>query len=138
MAAASSLGNRESYDREDMVKAAVAARDAVVALGNAEPGDKTVVDALYPFVETLRTRISLGSSVIQALRTAAEAATRAAAETAPLRPRKGRARPLADRSVGTPDPGAVSFALIATALAKKVSLFADSYEGTGSAARSQS
>jgi dihydroxyacetone kinase len=138
MAAASSLGNRESYDREDMVKAAVAARNAVVALGNAEPGDKTVVDALYPFVETLRTRISLGSSVIQALRTAAEAATRAAAETAPLRPRKGRARPLADRSVGTPDPGAVSFALIATALAKKVSLFADSYGGTGSAARSQS
>ena len=44
-------------------------------------------------------------------------ATRAAAATAALRPRKGRARPLAERSVGSPDPGAVSFALIVTALA---------------------
>jgi dihydroxyacetone kinase len=38
-------------------------------------------------------------------------ATRAAADTAPLVPRLGRARPLAERSVGTPDAGATSMAL---------------------------
>jgi ribose 5-phosphate isomerase B len=53
-------------------------------------------------------------SVPAALRSAAEAATQAARDTAPLRPRKGRARPLADKSQGTPDPGAVSLALVAT------------------------
>ncbi|MFB9646683.1 DAK2 domain-containing protein, partial [Microbacterium terregens] len=35
---------------------------------------------------------------------------------AAMRPRKGRARPLAERSIGTPDAGATSFALIAAAL----------------------
>ena len=48
------------------------------------------------------------------LAAAAAAATAAAERTAGLRPLKGRARPLAEKSLGHPDPGAVSFALIAT------------------------
>lgn len=118
---AASLGNRETYNAEDLVNSAVAACDAVVGLGGAERGDKTVLDALYPFVETLEKQVSQGKTVVDALRAAAEAATLGAAWTSPLRPRKGRARPLADRSVGTPDPGAVSFALIATAIADEAS-----------------
>ena len=43
---------------------------------------------------------------------AAGAATAAAEATAALRPRKGRARPLAEKSLGTPDPGATSLAMI--------------------------
>jgi D-erythrulose 4-kinase len=131
LAMASSLGNRESYGPEDLVKSVVAARDAVVALGGAEPGDKTVLDALHPFVETLEQQVGQGEGVVGALRAAAEAATLAAAGTAPLRPRKGRARPLADRSVGTPDPGAVSFALIVTAIADKASQLGDGPGATG-------
>jgi dihydroxyacetone kinase len=50
---------------------------------------------------------------------AAATATAAAAQTAALRPLKGRARPLAEKSLGHPDPGAVSFALIATAVAEQ-------------------
>ena len=113
------------------MKSVVAARDAVVALGGAELGDKTVLDALYPFAETLEKQVGKGEAVVGALRAAAEAATLAAAGTAPLRPRKGRARPLADRSVGTPDPGAVSFALIATAIADKASQLGDGPGATG-------
>uniref|UniRef100_UPI0012F62235 DAK2 domain-containing protein n=1 Tax=Actinoalloteichus spitiensis TaxID=252394 RepID=UPI0012F62235 len=45
-----------------------------------------------------------------------EAARRAAEATADLVPRMGRARPLAERSVGTPDAGAVSLALIVRAV----------------------
>ena len=119
LAMASSLGNRDSYGPGDLVDAAVAARDAMVALGQAEQGDKTIIDAVFPFVAALEDEIDRGTSPPTALGTAAAAATRAAAATAPLRPRKGRARPLADRSVGAPDPGAVSFALAVTAIADK-------------------
>ena len=119
LAMASSLGNRDSYGAEDLVNAAVAARDAIVALGQAEQGDKTIVDAVFPFVAALEDEVGRDTDLGAALRTAAAAATRAAAATAPLRPRKGRARPLADRSVGTPDPGAVSFALAVTTMADK-------------------
>jgi dihydroxyacetone kinase len=132
MAVASSLRSRESYSAPDLVEAVVAGRDAMFALGKAEPGDKTVVDALSPFVEVLSVEIARGRAVAPALRTSAEAATTAAAATAGLRPRKGRARPLADRSVGTPDPGAVSFALIVTALADRAGVWAADY-GRGEA-----
>ncbi len=115
MAMASSLGNRDAYDGGDLVEATQAARGAVVELGQARPGDKTVLDALDPFVAALKSQVEQKVPIVDALGVAAAAATRAAAGTAPLRPRKGRRRPLADRSVGTPDPGAVSFALIATA-----------------------
>ncbi|HEY1176916.1 MAG TPA: DAK2 domain-containing protein, partial [Phytomonospora sp.] len=48
---------------------------------------------------------------------AADVAVAAAEATRELVPKVGRARPLADRSVGTPDPGAVSLALCARAVA---------------------
>jgi dihydroxyacetone kinase len=99
----------------------------MVALGQAEPGDKTVIDALSPFVEVLGHEIAEGRQLPSALVTSASAATSAAAATSGLRPRKGRARPLADRSIGTPDPGATSFALIVTALAARASTWADEY-----------
>ena len=127
MALASSLSGRGSYGAADLVRAVTAARDAIVGLGQAELGDKTVVDALNPFVEVLSLEIAQGNEVPAALRTSAEAATNAAAATAALRPRKGRARPLAERSVGSPDPGAVSFALIVTALAAQADAWADDY-----------
>jgi dihydroxyacetone kinase len=119
LAMASSLGNRDSYGAQDLVNAAVAGRDAMVTLGQAEQGDKTMVDAVFPFVAALADDVGRDTGLVGALRAAAAAATRAAAATAPLRPRKGRARPLADRSVGTPDPGAVSFALAVTTMADK-------------------
>ena len=124
MAVAAALGNRDSYGATDLVSSAVAGRDAMAVLGGAKPGDKTVLDAVYPFVAALQTEVDEGRPVAQALQAAARVATRAAADTAPLRPRKGRARPLAERSVGTPDPGAVSFALIVTALADKAGAWA--------------
>jgi dihydroxyacetone kinase len=127
MALASSLSGRGSYGAADLVRAVTAARDAIVGLGQAELGDKTVVDALSPFVEVLTLEIAQGNEVAAALRISAEAATNAAAATAALRPRKGRARPLAERSVGSPDPGAVSFALIVRALAAQADAWADDY-----------
>jgi dihydroxyacetone kinase len=117
-AIAASLANREAYTADNLVAAVAAARDAIIVLGGASPGDKTMVDALVPLVDTLAEAVNRRMTVPRAVRAAAEAATGAARATAPPRPRKGRARPLADKSVGRPDPGAVSLVLIATAFAE--------------------
>lgn len=117
-ALARAIGNQPSYRREDAVAAAVAARDVVLALGQADLGDKTIVDALVPAVETFVAAAASGEPLPRCLTLAAERAREAAAATAPLRPKKGRARPLAERSVGHPDPGATSFAVVLDALAR--------------------
>ncbi|MEO3819717.1 dihydroxyacetone kinase family protein [Plantactinospora sp. B24E8] len=104
-------------DLRDAVGAAV---ETIRGLGGAEPGDKTLLDALVPFHDALDAAAGAGDSVGAAWREAAAVATRAADDTAGLRPRVGRARPLAERSVGTPDPGAVSLALCLRTVATTV------------------
>jgi dihydroxyacetone kinase len=107
---------RWDADATGTLAAAVgAAIDAMRTLGGAEPGDKTMLDALGPFHETLA-GASGGGDVPAAWSASAAVATQAAQATADLRPRRGRARPLAEQSVGSPDPGAVSLALITTAV----------------------
>lgn len=93
-----------------------AGRTRIEQLGGAQLGDKTLVDALIPFDDEFRRKVVLGATVADAMRDAAAAAAAAAEATATLTPRKGRARPLAERSIGHPDPGAVSFAMIVGAL----------------------
>ncbi|GAB3144842.1 dihydroxyacetone kinase family protein [Amycolatopsis stemonae] len=88
---------------------------AFTELSGAEPGDKTMLDAIVPFRTALREHADGGADVPQAWRKAAQAAVTAAAETAHLRPAKGRAARLAARSEGHADPGAVSFSLLVTA-----------------------
>ncbi|WP_248760460.1 dihydroxyacetone kinase family protein [Pseudarthrobacter sp. SSS035] len=111
------LGSRETYTNEDAIAAVTAFVGAITELGKAEPGDKTMVDALLPFREAFLGEFDGGSTLAQALTVAASAARAAAAKTAELRPLKGRARPLAEKSLGHPDPGAVSFGLIAERIA---------------------
>ena len=75
-----------------------------------------MLDALFPFVDTLVGQVDAGASISEAWRSASDACRAAAEATASLVPKIGRARPLAERSVGTPDPGAVSLGLIVTAI----------------------
>ncbi len=96
--------------------------DAVMRLGGAARGDKTMVDALLPFLEELRRRVNSGETWCTAWAPAADAATAAARATAGLRPKVGRARPLAERSVGTPDAGATSLAMCVSAVADFITL----------------
>jgi dihydroxyacetone kinase phosphoprotein-dependent L subunit len=112
-----SLGSKNAYSAADAGAAVDALRDAIITLGKAEAGDKTMVDALLPFAEVFNRAIDDGDGVSRSLRAAADAAARAADATAALSPKKGRARPLAEKSIGHPDPGAVSFGLIADRVA---------------------
>ena len=100
------------YGAADAVDAVASFQTAIVELGGAAPGDKTLLDALAPFSEALSAAIEDGLTIDTAWRHAASAAASAAAATAALTPRKGRARPLAEKSIGTPDAGATSFSLI--------------------------
>lgn len=108
----------ETITALDVVEAMRAGLESIRSMGGAQLGDKTMVDAFVPFVETLATAVDAGDELAAAWEKAAEAAQKAADETAPLRPRIGRARPLADKSVGTPDAGAVSFAMAMAAVGR--------------------
>jgi phosphoenolpyruvate---glycerone phosphotransferase subunit DhaL len=85
------------------------------ARGKAEPGDKTMVDALLPALEALRGASDDGLS--DALRRSAEAAEEGMRATIPLEARRGRASYLGPRSVGHQDPGATSAQLLLAAAA---------------------
>ncbi|MFB7653662.1 MULTISPECIES: dihydroxyacetone kinase subunit DhaL [unclassified Streptomyces] len=101
-----SLGDAPEVSREQLAEAFRTGVDAVMTLGGAAPGDKTMIDALVPAVD------ALGDS-FAAARTAAEEGAEA---TTPLQARKGRASYLGERSIGHQDPGATSSALLVAAL----------------------
>ncbi|MTE01532.1 DAK2 domain-containing protein [Paracoccus sp. YIM 132242] len=107
------LGDAGKPSARTVAQGARAAQDAIVRLGGAKVGDKTLVDALVPFVQVLDERVGAGETLGVAWAAAAARATEAADATAGLVPRLGRARPLAERSLGHPDAGAVSLALCA-------------------------
>jgi dihydroxyacetone kinase len=111
------LGNKDTYSGADAAAAVRAFSSAVTELGRAEVGDKTMVDAIVPFAQVFADEFERDPRVGPTLVKAAEAAIQAAEATAALRPKLGRARPLADKSLGHPDPGAVSFAQIVKGLA---------------------
>lgn len=93
-----------------------AAIAAIVALGKASPGDKTMLDALVPALDGLRT--SSGDLPASArLAIAADRAEDGARATIPLVARKGRASYLGERSIGHMDPGAASAAMLVRSLA---------------------
>ena len=102
-ALADAIGDETEPSPETVAEALADARDGIVRYGKAKLGDKTMLDVLIPVVEAA-----------QAGRWAElpNLAEEAAAATADLVPKIGRARPHADKSVGTPDAGAVSLALV--------------------------
>ena len=103
-----------------MAKGAQAGLDAVVRLGRAKPGDKTLVDAFAPFVATLQAGLKDGCSLTEAWNKAARAATTAAEQTAQLTPKLGRARSHTARSLGHPDAGAISLAMCARVIGEEL------------------
>lgn len=119
-AASRQLSDETAPEAAAVGRAAEQALQAVQALGGAKPGDKTLVDAFHPFATRLAAALAEGLPLPAAWAQAAEAATRGAEETAALLPRLGRARPLAERSRGHRDAGAVSFALCSRTVTKHI------------------
>jgi dihydroxyacetone kinase len=84
---------------------------AISELGGAKPGDRTMLDALDPFVKTLQQQAKAAKTTREAVLAAVEAAERGADATVQMRPRLGRSSYLGDRVLGHPDPGAKAIAL---------------------------
>ena len=89
----------------------------VIARGKAEPGDKTMLDALGPALEAFDAALAEGGDMSASAAAAATAAAAGRDATLDLVARKGRASYLGDRSAGHLDPGATSTAYLFEALA---------------------
>ena len=100
------LGDAAEVSEEAFAVALRTGVDAVMTLGGAAPGDKTMIDALVPAVDALPDGFAAASA----------AAEEGAVATTPLQARKGRASYLGERSIGHQDPGATSASLLIAAL----------------------
>ena len=116
IAAGNALGDDKDLDLKSYANAVNSFVKSIQQLGGANIGDKTMIDAQVPFAEVFESSISQGLSFIDSWNRAAIASTSAAKETANLTPKMGRARVLAEKSLGHPDPGATSFSLIVSSI----------------------
>jgi len=114
------IGNRGKPDAHVVSEGVAAALRNIQQVGKAEVGDKTLVDVLAPATDALSAAVADGQSLGAAFASAADVADKAAQATAELLPKIGRARPLAEKSLGTPDAGAVSMALAFRAVSRAV------------------
>lgn len=117
---AAPAGSRSELNAEELLAALTAGVEGVRRRGKAERGDKTMLDALEPALDALRTGLSNEQTVPAALDAAATAAEEGCRATIPLIARKGRASYLGERSRDHQDPGATSSAYLLRTLAEAV------------------
>jgi len=111
-AAGTVIGDERAPEVQTVVAAVRAYVRSIADRGGAAQGDKTMMDAMIPFADSLEREVAGGLALRDAWRKAAEASTQAAEETAEIVSKRGRSRLHGTRSIGTPDAGAISFALI--------------------------
>jgi phosphoenolpyruvate---glycerone phosphotransferase subunit DhaL len=112
------LSGKAVIGPEDWTAALDVAVAGVQARGKAEPGDKTMIDALIPAREAFKSAFVAGESFEDALKRSADAAGQGMRDTIPLVAKKGRASYLGERSAGHQDPGATSSHLLLEAAAE--------------------
>lgn len=112
-----SAGKHE-LDEADVVSMLEAALEGIKARGKAQPGEKTMVDALTPALTAAKEAEAQDMGLSQLLQRISEAAEEGMKATIPMLATKGRASYLGERSIGHQDPGATSSWLILRALAE--------------------
>lgn len=113
---AKAAGDGEVPDLAALAEALEAGQAVIQKYGEAEVGDRTMVDALAPAVTALRESAGSGADAVHALGAAEKAAIDAAKGTAELTARRGRASYVGDSAKGVMDPGACAMALVIGAL----------------------
>lgn len=107
---AKQLGGRQVFDADTLSLMLLDGLDAVQARGKARPGDKTMVDALEP--AALKSRDLRSAPLDESLLAVTEAAREGMEATKDMVASVGKAKTLGERSLGHPDPGALSTYLI--------------------------
>jgi dihydroxyacetone kinase-like protein len=125
LALADASAGREWIDAECALTMLSDGAAAVIDLGGAEVGDKTLIDVLVPTVGAFREALASGEGLAAALGTAADAAGRRRDATKYMVARIGRAARAGERSRGHIDAGAASCALILGAIC---SVFAENVQ----------
>lgn len=97
-----------------MLRAAI---EGIKARGHSDVGDKTLLDAIVPAVDTIEEQIGQGRYTAAILRAAAVTAREHAEATRAMQAMRGRASYTGERSIGTLDAGAVAVAVMFEALA---------------------
>ncbi|MFP4438050.1 MAG: dihydroxyacetone kinase subunit DhaL [Chloroflexaceae bacterium] len=112
--------NRTELDEVAIITALEAALEGLHARGKAQRGEKTMIDAIAPGVETLKQAYAAGDPFVVALQKAVAATAAGMQATIDMPATKGRASYLGERSVGHQDPGATSAHLMAQALLRVI------------------
>ena len=104
------LDGAEFLNSEGLKSFLKAANEGVKSRGGASPGDKTMIDALEPAAQEASENISL--PLFELIKLVAQAAERGKEESKDMIATMGRAKTLGERSLGHPDAGACSVAII--------------------------
>jgi len=112
------LGTKTEISREDVIAMFRSAVEGIKKRGNADLGDKTLLDALVPAVDQLEKSFKAGKDASTALDEAAVVAREAAEATRPMLAKRGRAAYTGERSIGTLDAGAIAMAVLFEAVSK--------------------
>jgi len=115
--AAGALAGEHTSSGAAVVAALEAAAGGIAALGKANEGEKTMLDALFPAARAARMSLGEGGDLATVAGAARDAARAGATATIPMLATKGRASYLGERSIGHQDPGATSAALLLGELA---------------------
>jgi dihydroxyacetone kinase-like protein len=110
----------ERLDRPALAGALRAAAEGIQQRGKAARGDKTLLDSLWPAIESLESAQSSGKGLAEALADAAVAAEAGAEATRPLKSKFGRAAWMQERTVGVKDAGASVAVVVLQSLAAYV------------------
>ena len=116
MGMAKALKGKEEATFAECADALDAGLNKIMEKAKSKPGEKTILDALYPAIEVLKN--SDGSDKVAALKSAAEAAAEGSENTKNMKSVHGRAAYYAEKSIGTLDGGSVVGKLIFEAIYK--------------------
>jgi phosphoenolpyruvate---glycerone phosphotransferase subunit DhaL len=116
--AAGAVKDKDDLTGEDAVAMLRAAAEGIKTRGKSDLGDKTLLDALIPMTDALEQELQSGDSDGAALAAVAASTARSAADaTTPMQAMRGRQSYTGERSIGSPDPGAVAVAVMAERVA---------------------
>lgn len=116
--AGGTVKGRTEIGGDDVVAMLRAAVEGIKARGNADVGDKTLIDALVPMTDAIEASLAAGKDPGDVAAAAASAAREAADATTGMLARRGRASYSGERSIGSPDAGAVAVAVLAERIAR--------------------
>ena len=118
MRAGTALKGIDSVSGADVVAALRTRIEGIKKRGNSDVGDKTLLDALVPAIDALEASVLEGDSGGLSMQKLATAARTAAEATSSLKALRGRASYSGERSIGSPDAGAIAIAVLAEQLAE--------------------